>query len=241
MQNKNDELREVCCGEAVIRYRLLRKKVKNINLRISPDGAVTVSAGPRISQKLIDDFISAKGPWIMKSLEKYTNQRHFYSSPKRFEKGETVSFLGSVYAIEIIKSFKSEVICTEGRIVLTSPDPENTLSLQALWDKWQKEQCRVLFEEISRKIHPLFSPFGIPYPVIKVRKMKARWGSCRPSSREITLNRKLIATPTECIEYVVLHEFAHLIYPNHARPFHELVERLMTDWKARKEKLRQYE
>ena len=64
--------------------------------------------------------------------------------------------------------------------------------------------------------------------------MTSRWGSCQTVKGIITLNSKLIEKPLRCIEYVVLHEFAHFIHPNHSKEFYDFVASLMPDWKERK-------
>ena len=67
--------------------------------------------------------------------------------------------------------------------------------------------------------------------------MKTRWGSCNVKTKNINLNLELIKKPQECIEYVVLHELAHLKHPNHSKQFWEYVGMHMPDWKLRKKKL----
>lgn len=88
--------------------------------------------------------------------------------------------------------------------------------------------------QICQEIYPLFAPMGVEFPQIKIRTMKTQWGSCRPQTGVITLNRRLLEAPREAIEYVVLHEFAHFIHLNHSKDFYGLVESLMPDWKERK-------
>ena len=83
----------------------------------------------------------------------------------------------------------------------------------------------------------LVKPYGVKYPMVKIRTMKSKWGSCQPQQGKITLNGSMIASPKEAIEYVVLHELAHFVHPNHSKKFYEFVETLMPDWKTRKEKL----
>lgn len=88
--------------------------------------------------------------------------------------------------------------------------------------------------QICQEIYPLFEPYGVSYPQIKLRRMKSQWGSCRPRSGIITLNRRLIEVPRKSIEYVVLHEFVHFIHPDHSRDFYAMVESMMPDWRERK-------
>lgn len=67
--------------------------------------------------------------------------------------------------------------------------------------------------------------------------MMSQWGACQPQKGAITLNSRLIEKPRNCIEYVVLHEFVHFIYPNHSRQFWNFVTMMMPDWKERKKEL----
>jgi predicted metal-dependent hydrolase len=64
--------------------------------------------------------------------------------------------------------------------------------------------------------------------------MTSRWGSCQPKRGLITLNKRLLEVPRNCIEYVVMHEFVHFIHPNHSKQFYEFLSVLMPDWKERK-------
>ena len=105
-----------------------------------------------------------------------------------------------------------------------------------LMQEYPKEYQHQVFQEICDKTYAIFRQKGyrVPYPELKIRYMTARWGSCQPQKGIITLNSQLIEKPRRCIEYVVLHEFAHFIHPNHSKDFYALVESLMPDWKERK-------
>ena len=73
---------------------------------------------------------------------------------------------------------------------------------------------------------------------IRIRIMKTRWGSCNFQKGTLNFNLRLIDQPIECIEYVVMHEFAHFVHPNHSPAYHALMSALMPDWKQRKARLR---
>ena len=94
-----------------------------------------------------------------------------------------------------------------------------------------------IFNEILDEIYPLFIPYGVKKPVLRIRTMKSCWGSCLVNKGIITLNRKLLMKPRECIEYVVMHELCHFIYPDHSKQFYGFMEKLMPDWKERREHL----
>ena len=71
-------------------------------------------------------------------------------------------------------------------------------------------------------------------PVLKTRTIKTRWGTCIAKKGIITLNKRLIEAPLNCIEYVITHELCHLIHPNHSKAFYEMLTVFMPDWKVRK-------
>ena len=95
-----------------------------------------------------------------------------------------------------------------------------------------------IFNEILDEIYPLFIPYGVKKPVLRIRTMKSCWGSCLVNKGIITLNRKLLMKPRECIEYVVMHELCHFIYPDHSKQFYGFMEKLMPDWKERQNVIR---
>jgi predicted metal-dependent hydrolase len=86
-------------------------------------------------------------------------------------------------------------------------------------------------------MYPYFKNYVSEFPQIKFRKMTSRWGSCQPQKNILTFNTLLIETPVECIEYVVAHEFTHFLEANHSKNFYNKLEKIMPDWKQRRNKL----
>lgn len=100
-----------------------------------------------------------------------------------------------------------------------------------------EEMCRIKLQNALNRMAPLLAGYGIPVPTLKLRTMKSRWGSCAWGKAVVTLNRRLYFAPEECLEYVALHELCHLVVHDHSARFHGLLDRLMPDWKARKQRL----
>lgn len=131
-----------------------------------------------------------------------------------------------------------EAVWSDGEtLFLTVKDTENLKRKEKLINDWQKKLQEKTFWEICRKTYPMFTAYGVNYPQIKIRRMTSRWGSCQPAGGVITLNSRLTEAPWESIEYVVLHEFAHFVHPNHSKDFYALVGKLMPDFKERKAEL----
>ena len=192
--NTKIQERTVCAGEKNIKYILERKQVKNINLRVRPDGSVKVSASPRVDVSQIDDFVRSKAEFILEAM-------------KRFEE-----------AAEAERQFQRELDKSKA-------GQENSL------------KNPTIFTEILDEFYPLFIPYGVKKPKLRIRTMKSCWGSCLVNKGIITLNRKLLMKPRECIEYVVVHELCHFIHPNHSKQFYGFMEQFMHDWKERKKRL----
>jgi len=71
----------------------------------------------------------------------------------------------------------------------------------------------------------------------RVRKMKSRWGSCNPGSGRICLNLELVKKPVQCLEYIIIHELAHLLERGHGPRFAGLLDKYCPDWKQRRKEL----
>ena len=146
------------------------------------------------------------------------------------------AFAPEVSAVDVpVKESREEgVNLFDDFIYLKVKDVLDFSRKERVMKKWFAKMQQEVFGQICEEIYPLFEPYNIEYPVIKIRTMKSRWGSCQPTKGIITLNAKMIAAPREAIEYVVLHEFAHFIHPNHSKDFYSFVERMMPDWKQRR-------
>lgn len=238
MMVTNTEQRLVQCESGDIPYLLTRKPVKNVNLRIKPDGKVLVSANKNVPAEFIDGFIERKQKCILSVLAKYEEKRKSVQNiPKRYISGENYDLLGKSLRLKVEES-KEETVYTDGvYLVLKVKNKDDFRHKEILMTRWFRQYQILVFEDLIREKYTFFQKYGVPYPKLKVRHMTSRWGSCQPKKGIITLNSQLIAAPRKCIEYVVVHEFAHFIHPNHSKQFWEFVTMLMPDWKERREEL----
>ena len=228
------EYHNIQLKNTTLTYLLERKPVKNINLRIKSDGSVCVSANNRVPVWRIEDFIIEKQNYIERAIREYSRKNTQELASKQYVDGETFGFLGKSLCLKV-KEAETERVETDGTyLCLYLKQTENFTKKERLVQQWFKEQTVQVFSEIIESVYPQFEKYGVPYPKITIRSMTSRWGSCQPVKARITLNAWLIATPKGCIEYVVVHEFAHFIHPNHSKQFWAFVESMMPDYRERK-------
>lgn len=231
---RKQERRTVQGKERILEYILTRKSVKNLNMRIKPSGEIHVSANSLVPVKYIDKFVFDHEQTIIKTLDRYEKNRNNMLSPLQYVSGEKVRYLGEELYL-LVEAAPVEGVDKIGQFLfLRVKDTTDFKRKERVMKKWISKMQTEVFLEICKGIYPLFEAYGVKYPLVKIRSMKSRWGSCQPQKGTITLNGKMIAAPREAIEYVVLHEFAHLVHPNHSKNFYRVVEELMPDWKERR-------
>ena len=231
---QKQEIRIVQGEKGKLEYILTRKAVKNLNMRVKQDGSIHVSANHLVPVKYIDHFVLSHEKTLIKALERYEKIEKQKQQPLQYVSGEKVRFLGEELHLLVEAALIEEAEKIGQFLFLRVKDTSDFVRKEKVMKKWLVKRQKEVFEEICKEIYPLFQPLGVKYPLIKIRSMKSRWGSCQPQRGIITLNSKMIAAPREAIEYVVLHEFAHFIHPNHSKDFYGLVEELMPDWKKRR-------
>ena len=219
------------CGD--IEYIFERKNIKNINLRIRHNGSIFVSAPENVAENIADSFVISKCRYIRNAVDTFESNE-IPKAEMKYVSGENVTLLGKNMRISIIKDAE-EYVNTDGIYVyihVRRPDYYNRK--KNLLNNWLNEQCSIIFNEIMHEVHQKFIPYGVDYPQLKLRTMTSRWGSCLPNKGIITLNKRLIEAPKNCIEYVVYHEFCHFIHPNHSKQFYSLLQVMLPDWRESK-------
>lgn len=224
-----------------IEFVLTRKRMRNIIMRIKPDGSIAVSAPHRASLDDITRFIVSKSEWIIRTKEKLSSSvNELRYLPERIVNGQSVILLGQVYSLQILPSEVQGVFFQEDKICIHSRTPDDQELLSKIFSRWLGKYTRSTFEQLLHMFYPKMSACNIPFPKLLVRHLKSSWGLCRLREQSITLNSALIHTPLSCIEYVLLHELTHLKHFNHSKDFYTLLAQVCPDWKAQKQLLKKY-
>jgi predicted metal-dependent hydrolase len=214
-------------------YELERKNVKNINLRIRHDCSIYVSANSRVAVSVIEEYLQKKSAYIFPALDKYAEIAKYADNKHSYATGESFRYLGKDLRL-VVAHGKNSVSSDGVYLTLNVTNINDTALKEKLIDKWYGTQCREISAKIIDEIFKFFQKYNVTMPKLSLRNMVSRWGSCQPKRGIITLNKRLIETPRNAFEYVVMHEFIHFLYPNHSNNFYELLSTLMPDWKIRK-------
>lgn len=233
----NTEKRIVHADGREIVYLLERKDVRNLNLRVHKDGSVYVSAHVSVPVKEIDAFVLGKSAYVLSAIDRFHEMDHYKPQPKRYVSGETFVFLGRSQRLVVEQAAREGVSSDGVYITLQIKDPADFDKKKRLMSCYLSRQCRTVFLEMIDTLYPVFEKYGVAKPKLCVRDMETRWGSCSVRKGVITLNKRLLEVSRDCIEYVVMHEYCHFLYPNHSKQFYSVLTMLMPDWRLRKETL----
>lgn len=213
------------------------KRNRNMYLRVNDDGSLHVTCPRWINQGEIRTFVMEKETWIKKNVK--TMEKH-QSVLKTGVDGQTASWLGQPYHIEVVESHKSFMFIDEDTKTIIFFLKQNT----------PQERERVFYREGAKMLKAMINErreewdqaiciaHQKPLPKITIKYMTSRWGSCTPSRSHISMSVRLIHYPKECLDYVLLHEYAHILMPNHGRAFYELVGHYMPAWKTYSDELK---
>ena len=182
---------------------VVNARMKNIYLRIGDDGKVVVKSS-RISQRRLLALIDEKEQWITKALSAIAEK------PKA-KLGEEILYYGEIYPLDYHPAFES-LRSRCGRAT------EETFHRH--YQQFYKSEAESYLRE---RLEYFAVRMDLQPTEMRLRHMKRQWGNCR-SNGVITFNTNLIQVPKECIDYVVVHELAHMVHMNHSKAFHDLVE-----------------
>lgn len=211
---------------------IVREPRKSFAAEVVPDGAVTIKAPVQAGDAEINAFIERKTKWIEKQ-QAYFKQ---FNRPEQFEiiSGGSALYLGRQYQIIIEKApLKNAVRVLKNKIYILSGAPQKTAQINADFQKWLLRRAEDVFAERLRECLKSFP--DLPPPVLKIRKLKKRWGSYL-KKHEIILNPDLIKANKKSIDYVIFHELCHAYFPNHSDGFYNLLASKIPDWKQVKER-----
>ena len=214
------------------KVKIIYKDIQNIILRVKPSLEVVLSVPKDASTKEIEYVLHKRKDWIEKRVEEF--KRHFPLS-RELISGEDIFYLGKRYRLKVLSSKVERVELKGGYLEVSVRDKKDYQHKEALIKAWYQQKAKSYFKELLDKYTALLGCNQIQ--TFRIKEMKTRWGSCNPAKASINLNLRLMEKNKRAIEYVVLHELAHLKHQYHNKVFYDFIELYMPDWRERKLKL----
>ena len=238
-------------------YTLIRSKRKTLALIVQYDGTLLARAPLRLARAKTDAFVAEKTAWIRARQEAVRAARSAAAS-KQYVNGEVFLFLGQACKLEIVFPPRTAGSSTQpkaagpavlpsrglggklklelegGKFRLAGAASLDVLAGEKLFTAWYKQQARWVLAE---RVQWFASRCKFTYTQVRISSAHTRWGSC--SSRgTLSFTWRLVMAPLEVVDYVVVHELAHLRVKNHSPAFWKEVEAILPDYKARQKWLK---
>ena len=210
-------------------YELIRSRRKTAAIHITKDAVVEVRAPLKMPKASIDRFVASKEQWIRTTLEKVT-VRLAAQAAFTLDYGSQITLLGKEYTISAGQSRRVGY----GEIGVLIPSDLSPAEVKRAVIRLYRSVARNKLIERTQRIAPMM---GVVPAAIRITGAKTRWGSCS-SKNSINFSWRLIMADDEIIEYVIVHELAHIKEHNHSPRFWAVVEGILPDYKFRRRRLK---
>lgn len=228
------ELSFVWGGES-IQFTLRRDERRRLKVSVTPLGEIIVIAPLDATADEVVRRVSRRGSWIIRQLKDFEKWRP-RTPPRQYVSGETHLFLGRQYRLRVLTSDRPDIGIDGDRLVVAVPENSDFAYRRMVLRHWYRLQAHGLFPSRLDVVFSTFLRDGIERPHLIIRDMSKRWGSFTPKGN-LVLNQDLIRASTNCIDYVIAHELAHALEPDHGLGWQRLMDRVMPDWIERKTEL----
>lgn len=232
-RNKIIESIELEVGGILIEF--LRKKIKNLHLKIYPPfGKVRISAPLRLDIETVKKFINKKIFWIKEHQEKIRTR--VLPQELQFISGENHYFFGEKYSLNIVeKSSSNKVLLKDRKLEMHLRDSANKARRAKLLDDFYRREIKKIIPQFITKYEEKTSLKVVQFGV---KKMKTRWGTCNSRVRRIWFNLELAKKPLICLEFITAHEITHFLERKHNKRFYALMDSLMSNWREGERELK---
>lgn len=215
----------------ILNYKTVFSDRKTLSISVERDRSVIIRAPAGTASEAIDKIIEAKKLWL---YEKINGQRKYYKglNGKEFVSGESIMYLGKNYRLETVEE-NTGGIHFDSKFIISK-----SLRSQAavLFRKWYIEQAKKI---IIPKIIFYAKQIGVRFNKVLISDLRYTWGSCTPKDN-LNFNWRLIKAPVNVINYVIVHELAHLRESNHTANFWNIVKIQAPQYTRAKEWLKEH-
>lgn len=211
-----------------------RKNIKNIHLSVHPPtGRVTLSAPKATRLDVARAYAISKLTWIRRQRESLRHQAR--ESPRSMVELESHYLWGRRHLLSVkYRDAKPEVVIDHRRITIFSRPSSDTEKRRRILHDWHKS---LLHEAVPPIIRRWEEKLGVRVDAYFLQRMKTKWGGCNYRKRRIRLNTELVKKPKDLLEYVIVHEMAHMLEPTHSERFVALLNKHYPSWREARNEL----
>lgn len=214
---------------------VVRKKIKHMHLSVyPPTGRVRIATPLDIDDDAVKLFAISKLAWIKRNQRNFASQER--QSPRTFEERESHYYRGQRYLLRITEHASQPKVELKAKTYLDLYVKPNTSidDRQTILNEWYRKQLKAAIPSLISKWEKII---GVTVSDWGVKQMKTKWGTCNIEQKRIWVNLELAKKPSNCLEYIVVHEMVHLLERNHNDHFLALMQKFMPKWKVYKEEL----
>ncbi|MCZ7554617.1 MAG: M48 family metallopeptidase [Anaerolineales bacterium] len=214
---------------------VVRKDIKNLHVAVyPPSGRVRVAAPLRVDDEAVRLAVISKLGWIKRQQAKFVAQER--QSAREYVSGESHYFQGNRYLLNVLYLPEKQgvVIRHNTKIELIVRPGGDTAQRERVMLAWYRRQLKEAIPLLFAKWEPVI---GVEVADWGVRQMKTKWGSCNIEARRIWLNLELVKKPTQCLEYIIVHEMVHLLERHHNDRFIGLMDKFLPSWRLLRDEL----
>ena len=211
-----------------IEYTLIRSRRKTASIYIERDGKVSVLVSEKLTARQVEDILESKRKWIYQSLAEWQDL-NANRIQRDYVNGEGFLYLGRSYRLKLVSDLPEPLMLKDGYFCLRStkgsaPDAD------AVFREFYRAKGAV---RIPPRVAYFQAKMGVKSKSIKIMDLKHRWASCTASGN-LNFHWKCMMAPLTVIDYIVVHELAHLIHSNHSAAFWNEVDKVIPDFQERK-------
>ena len=217
-----------------IEVEVIHKDIKNVHLSVyPPDGRVRLAAPRHIEEEHLRLFVLDKLVWIRTQQQKFRDQER--EPARAYIPRESHYVWGNRYLMEIEHGPGTPCVRLGYRkLILTVPEGMETEARGQVMAAWYRDEIR---EQLPGLLADWVPRMEVPEPRVLVQRMKTRWGSCKQDTGIIRLNTDLARKPPECLEYILVHELAHLLEHTHNARFVAIMDYHLPNWRMYRQTL----
>ena len=225
-------MQEIQLGAITI--EVTQKDIKNVHLSVYPPfGHVKIAAPIRMNLDTIRIYAITKLSWIKKQQTKIKAQKR--EAPREYLTKESHYYLGKRYLLKVTEHNSAPIVKLKHNTIELYIRPEtDTVKRKEILDEWYRAKLKEMIPLLITKWGKVMS---VEVKEFGIKKMKTKWGTCNIEAQRIWLNLELAKKPSNCLEYIIIHEMTHLLERNHNTRFVALMNQFMPNWKEVKEEL----